>query len=120
IAPQLLSLSQERQIQIYCEVQNFKSIQNSQGNFYTDLHAEISLFDENYQILARLSADVPDKPTAKPRQDFFLVGPLRIPTLSPGKYQITIRMTDKTAQKVARPRHIFFEVKPKPQSPSSP
>ncbi|MBN2374780.1 MAG: hypothetical protein JXD22_00150 [Sedimentisphaerales bacterium] len=119
-APHLLSISQEREIQIYCEVQNYKSIQNSQGNFYTDLHAEVSLFDENYQILARLSADVPDKPTAKPRRDFFLSGPLRIPALSPGKYQITIRMTDKAAQKIARPCHIFFEVKPNSQSLSSP
>ena len=117
-APHLLTTSQEREIQIYCEVQNYKSIQNNQGNFYTDLHAEVSLFDENYQILARLSADVPDKPTAKPRRDFFLSGPLRIPALSPGKYQITVRMTDKAAQKIARPGHIFFEVKP--NSPSSP
>ena len=86
-APHLLTTSQEREIQIYCEVQNYKSIQKNQGNFYTGLHAEVSLFDENYQILARLSADVPDKPTAKPRRDFFLSGPLRIPALSPGKYR---------------------------------
>ena len=107
-----LELGYPMRVIVYCELDNFKNTEDADGKYLTDLHARITLYDQDYNILRQQSADVRDIPSFRPRRDFFLRGPLDMPKLSPGKYQIEVRIEDKIAGKVARPARYEFEVKP--------
>jgi len=106
-----LSSGKSRNIVVYCELKNVKTERNKEDKHLARLHATISLYDANYQLVTQLSSDVPDTPSYNPRQDFYLQGGLKVPELSPGRYQLTITIEDKIAHKIARPKHIYFEVK---------
>jgi hypothetical protein len=111
-----LSSGTPRNIMIYCELQNYLTERNAQGKYVSRLHAAIKLYDSKYTEIKKLEDDVPDVPSFNPRRDFFLRAALNLPALSPGKYQISVTIEDKIAKKVARPKHIQFEVKPPYQS----
>ncbi len=108
----LLTTGQPQEVLVYCELENFKNKKNEEGMYYTDLHAEITLYDEAYRVIGQpLSEDVTDSPSYNKRRDFFLRGPFKLPTLSPGKYEIVVSIEDKIARKIARAKRYAFEVK---------
>ncbi|MBN1766624.1 MAG: hypothetical protein JW860_15320 [Sedimentisphaerales bacterium] len=111
ISPEQLQAGQPLNILVYCELQNYKNKMNEEGKYYADLHAEITLFDAGYKVLAQLKEDVTDTPSFNQRHDFFLRGPLSVPQLGAGKYEIVVVIEDKTAGKRARPQRYQFEVK---------
>ena len=111
LPPEELASGKPRKVQVYCELQNFKSDLNDQGKYLTRLKAEITLYDANWRVKAQLAGDVPDVPSYRPRRDFFLRAALDIPALAPGKYQLEVRIEDTVAKKIARPLRRDFEVK---------
>jgi len=118
--PAELTTGKPQRAFVYCELENFKCRQDAQGKYLADLHADITLYDDKYAAVASLSADVPDVPSVRPRRDFFLRGLLNLPTLGPGRYQLTVQVEDKIAGKLSRPQHLFFEVKPDHAAPPIP
>lgn len=112
IPKNVLETGQPREVLVYCELENFKNQKNEEGKYYTELHAEITLYDSAYKPIGQpLSEDVTDTPSFNKRRDFFLRGPLKIPALSPGKYEIVVSIEDKIAHKIARAQRYSFEVK---------
>ena len=112
IGEEELRAGKGRQAVIYCELENFACKRDAEGKYLSETWVEISLMREkDYQVLAQRSADVPDTPCYSQRRDFFLGVPLQLPELEPGQYRITVKMEDKIAGKLARPKHIYFEVK---------
>ncbi|OPZ98522.1 MAG: hypothetical protein BWY71_01238 [Planctomycetes bacterium ADurb.Bin412] len=109
-----LETGRSRTVQVYCELQNFKSEVNADGKYLSKLHCKMVLYDisRNYKILKQEEDDIQDVPSNSPRQDFFLRGSLNIPALEPGNYQVAVTIEDKIAQKIARPAKYDFEVKP--------
>ena len=106
-----LQTGRPRHVLVYCELRNFKSQLNSEGKYVTHLHADIALYDAAYRVICQHSADVKDAPSYNQRRDFFLRGPLELPNLSPGKYQLVVNIEDKVAGKNAQPTRVSFEVK---------
>jgi hypothetical protein len=97
-------------ILVYCELQNFKSQLNAEGKYITSLHADITLYDAGFTPVVKLSCDVEDVPSFNQRHDFFLRGPIDIPQLAPGKYEIVVSIEDKVAGKKALPQRYEFQV----------
>ena len=99
-------------MQIYCELDNFECKRNDKGLYLSETRVEIVLSREgDYEVIAKRTADVSDTPSQSKRRDFFLGVPMNFPTLRAGHYRLTVKMEDKIARKVARPKHIYFEVK---------
>ena len=106
-----LQSGKPQRILVYCEVENFSAQLNAEGKYYTQLHADITLYGgPNYRQLAQLSADVEDTPSFNRRHDFFLRGPLELPQLTPGQYEIVVTIEDKIAHKIAKQKRYHFEV----------
>ncbi len=114
--PQALTEGQGRSILVYCELENFTNGLNADNQYYTSIHASITLYDSGLNALTQLSAPVVDKPSYNKRRDFYLRGPLQLPKLSPGKYEIVTVIEDKLANKRALPWRYEFEVKGNPTS----
>ncbi len=99
-------------VQIYCELQNFQSKIDKNGKHVSELSAEIILYDENYRVIYQLpKTSIQDKPSHKPRKDFFFSGSLKLPSLHPGRYEFVVNVEDKVAGKTALPARKQFEVK---------
>jgi hypothetical protein len=97
---------------IYFELRNFQTRTDEQGKFSSRVGAEIALYDEQFRLVKQLlQAEVPDESWNR-RTDFYLhAGPLKLPDLAPGKYQLVVNVEDKIAQKAARPARLDFEIK---------
>jgi len=106
-----LSTGKPQRVWVYCELQNFRNHVNAEGKFFARLRADITLYDASLTPLAKLSDDVEDTPSFSKRRDFFLRGPLDVPSLAPGKYEIVVSMEDKVAGRRAIPVRYAFEVK---------
>ena len=106
-----LASGEPRTVLVYCELDNYQTERNDEGKYQARLHATITLYDANYGVIRQLSQDVPDVPSPNPRRDFFLRGALNLPRLAPGRYQLTVQIEDKIANKIARPQHIFFDIR---------
>ena len=111
LMPSALENGQASEVIVYCELENYQYEMNEEGKYFTSLHAEISLFDSSLNVLQQINEDVVDTPSYNKRKDFFLRGPLKVPPLKPGKYQIVISMEDKIAGKRALAARYHFEVK---------
>jgi len=105
-----LASGQARNLIVYCELNNFSNKLNADGRYVTELSSEITLYDEDFRVVAQRRDDVTDLPCHNPRRDFFLRGPIPVPRLSPGKYQLEVVIRDKVAGKIARPKRVEFEV----------
>jgi len=116
VPPSELQTGRPRRALVYCELQNFQSELNGEGQYLTHLFADIALYDSSYRVIAQRRADVADKPTYNKRRDFFLQGDLDLPALAPGKYEIRVKFEDKIAQKITPAKSFEFEVNP-PASP---
>ncbi|MBI9016456.1 MAG: hypothetical protein JEZ07_04255 [Phycisphaerae bacterium] len=95
---------------VYCQLDNFTSQLDNSGLYFTKLNASITLYDANYNPIAKLDGEVPDSPISSVRKDFFIQGRLNIPKLSPGKYEIKVEIGDKLANKKAKPEYYSFTV----------
>jgi len=112
IPSELLETGEPREVLVYCELENYQAERDAEGRFLTKLHASITLFNSSYRVVGQpLIADVNDKPTYHLRRDFFLRGPLTLPRLSAGQYEIVVTIEDKIAHKIARAKRYRFEVK---------
>ncbi|MCH9023476.1 MAG: hypothetical protein IID32_12040 [Planctomycetes bacterium] len=114
ISDSLLKSGEPRMIQIYCELQNFKSQLNSDGKYVSKIAAQVTLYNsKDYgKPLTQLKwSEIPDEPSYNRRRDFFIRGPLQLPKLLPGQYELVIEVEDKKAAKTARPGRLQFEVK---------
>ncbi|MCH9021807.1 MAG: hypothetical protein IID32_03480 [Planctomycetes bacterium] len=114
IPDSLLKTGEPRTIQIYCELQNFKSRLDSDGKYTSKIAAQVTLYNAKDfgRTLAQLKwSEVPDVPSYNRRRDFFFRGPLKLPRLKPGQYEIVVEVEDRQAAKTARPGRLKFEVK---------
>lgn len=98
-------------VYVYCELENFQSKQDIEGRYLSDIFITITLYDNRYTAKCQKAVPVDDTPSYSRRQDFFLIGDLAIPKLSPGKYLLRVEVEDKIANKRAKPQEIVFEVK---------
>ena len=105
-----LSSGEARNLIVYCELDNFSNKLNADGRYVTRLSSEITLYDENFRIVTQRQDDVTDLPCHNQRRDFFLRGPMPVPRLSPGKYQLEMVIKDRVAGKIAQPKRVSFEV----------
>ena len=110
IARSKLQSRQPLQTQVYCELSNFKSIQQDDGRFKSNVAVEIALYDvnNNYNaIVKRPRTEIPDM-SLNLRHDFFFYGPMQIPSLAPGEYELVVKVEDLIGNKTAVPaRHKF-------------
>jgi hypothetical protein len=107
-----LQAGQPLQTQIYCELSNFKSLQQDDGRFRSNVAVEIALYDvaNNYNVIVkRPRTEIPDMSLNK-RRDFFFYGPLQIPTLPPGEYELMVKVEDLIGNKAAVPARYKFTV----------
>ena len=112
IPAEALETGEPREVLVYCELENYQAERDAEGRFLTKLHASITLFNSSYRVVGQpLIADVNDKPTYHLRRDFFLRGPLTLPRLSAGQYEIVVTIEDKIAHKIAKAKRYRFEVK---------
>ena len=110
LAESELATGKARTFVVYCELRNCKYQQDSMDRYFTRLTSEITLYDAKFAVVAHRKDAVTDVPCHKRRQDFFLRGPLAVPRLAPGKYQLEVVISDEVAEKIARPRRVTFEV----------
>lgn len=105
-----LQSRQSLQTQVYCELSNFKSLQQDDGRFKSNVAVEIALYDVNNNhnvIVKRPRTEIPDM-SLNLRHDFFFYGPMQIPSLAPGEYELMVKVEDLIGNKAAIPaRHKF-------------
>ena len=115
LSPSALTSGQPQTIQVYCELDNFASRQLDDGQFESKIAVEISLVDERYEEKMKQSrVEIPDQSHNR-RRDFFFYGPVRLPSLPPGTYQLIIKVEDLVAHKAAVPGRFDFTVGGNPQ-----
>ena len=102
--PARFTAGKETQTIVYCEVDNFTSLQQSDGRWETKLNYEAVLYSDNEHSAAVLGK----KPTSivdacrNRRRDFFLADRLNLPaTLPVGKYILKVTVVDELANHVA-------------------
>jgi hypothetical protein len=107
-----LEAGKAKTIWIYFELRNFQTRRDEKGKYSSKIGAEITLYDDQFRVVKQmLQAEVPDESYNR-RKDFYLhAGPLKLPDLSPGKYQLVVTAEDKNAKKAARPARFDFEIK---------
>ncbi len=106
-----LESGEPQKVYVYCELENFQSKRDTEGRYVSDIFITITLYDERYIPKYNRAVSVDDTPSYSRRQDFFLIGDLAIPRLSPGKYRLLVEVEDRIAGKRAKPKEIMFEVK---------
>jgi len=111
IKPEKLQSGKRQNVYVYCELENFESKLNAQGQYVSDIDIKITLFDSNLNSKYHKDVHVDDTPSYSRRRDFFLIGDITIPQLAPGKYWLRVEVEDKIAGKRAKQREIMFEVK---------
>jgi len=111
IKPAKLQSGKSQKVYVYCELENFESKLNAQGQYISDIDIKITLFDSHLNTKCQKAVPVDDTPSYSRRRDFFLIGDLTIPMLSPGKYWLRVEVEDKIAGKRAKQKEIVFEVK---------
>ena len=111
IKPAKLQSGDRQNVYVYCELENFESKLNAQGQYVSDIDITITLYDSHLNSKYQKEVPVDDTPSYSRRRDFFLIGDLTIPKLSPGKYWLRVEVEDKNAGKRAKQKEIIFEVK---------
>lgn len=111
IKPAKLQSGELQKVYVYCELENFQSKRDVEGRYLSDIYIDIALYDSRFYPQCQKSVPVNDTPSYSRRQDFFLIGDLTIPKLSPGKYLLRVEVEDRIAHKKAKPKEIVFEVK---------
>lgn len=106
-----LETGEAQKVYVYCELENFQSKRDIEGRYLSDIFITITLYDSRYTAKCQKAVPVNDTPSYSRRQDFFLIGDLSIPKLSPGQYFLRVEVEDKIAGKRAKPKEIVFEVK---------
>lgn len=92
----------EHGLVLYCEVENFESRVNDNAMWETNLTQQLTITNEKgaavYGEKARPVSDL----ARRRRNDFFLGQRVRLPsTLPPGKYKLTVTVTDAQSNRVA-------------------
>lgn len=91
-------------ILIYCEVDNFKSMPESQVtgmNHRTSLSGSYLVLDRSGAVVAEREYSTVDDISQSERADFFLVFPAEIPELQPGAYRMYLVVHDELGQALA-------------------
>ncbi len=108
---QVLTSGQAQTVQIYCELKNFSSQKQADGNFLSKVAVEISLVDRSYrEIMSLPRGEIPDT-SRNQRHDFFFSGPVSLPSLPPGEYELVVKVEDVLANKTSLPARYKFTVK---------
>ena len=101
-------------ILIYCEVDNFKSLpeSNQAGTCHrTSLSGNYLILNAEGDVVAEHEYAAVDDVSSAQRDDFFLVFPARIPTLAPGRYRMYLVVHDELGHDlVAHGEPIQFQI----------
>lgn len=93
---------QETPVILYCEVENFASVQNDKLMWQTRLSQEAVLFTDGGARVWMDKGDVPVDLSRNRRHDFYVFKRLTLPkTLGPGRYVLKVTIVDQQSQRVA-------------------
>jgi hypothetical protein len=102
LAGERLAAGREHEAIVYCEVENFSSRLNAQGQWETNLAQEVVLYNE---AGVRVWRDKPKSVTdvsRRQRRDFYTVQRIRLPANLPaGHYRLGVTIRDEQLQRVA-------------------
>ncbi|MGN6368920.1 MAG: hypothetical protein ACTHN5_11730 [Phycisphaerae bacterium] len=91
-----------RTVILYCEVANFTSRKDPEGQFETKLTQQESLITSDGLLVYRPNPEDVDDRSFNHRHDFYLVKKITLPaTLPVGKYTLRMNVTDRLANKIA-------------------
>ena len=91
-----------RTVILYCEVANFTSQKNPEGQYETKLTQQESLITSDGLLVYRPNPEDVDDRSFNQRHDFYLVKKITLPdTLPVGKYTLRMNVTDRLANKIA-------------------
>jgi hypothetical protein len=94
-----LLAGRENKMVVYVEVDHFKTVKNSQGQFEVKLGQSMSLYNEadGLEVWRKPEVEITDE-SRNARRDFFVVQLIALPAnLSVGKYLLKIRIADRHA-----------------------
>lgn len=89
-------------VHLYIEMSNFSVVSDDHGRFRIDLASSMELRDSAGKVAWRADPrDVPDVVSTAP-QDYYRAFRLAIPAVAPGKYVLTVKMTDRPTGREVR------------------
>lgn len=92
----------------YCEIQNLRTEQDSQGWYRSELDMRTTVLTAGGDVILELDDKGIVDRCATERRDFFVARPIHLPaTLAPGSYVIKTTIKDKLGEKVAQSRTEF-------------
>ncbi|GEM_PF-1792071 len=101
-------------ILIYCEVENYSTqkLTGPRGDrFQTRLVPSYTIFNDAHVKVSEKVYTMVEDQCRSHRQDFYLLLPITVPTLPPGKYHLQITIEDVEGRKVAVSGPLTFQVR---------
>jgi hypothetical protein len=100
--PNTFRAGQDNPVILYCEVQNFSSVQNDKLLWETRLSQEVVLYTETGFPVWRDKTAIPADQSRNRRHDFYVFKRVTLPkTLSVGRYVLKVSIVDEQAKRVA-------------------
>lgn len=99
--PAQFAAGQPSEFVLYCELRNFTSQQQSDGQFLSKFELRTTILHGKEPVLELVDRDITDR-CRSPRRDCFIPRVVRLPaTLAPGRYLAKVAVIDKLGDKVA-------------------